>query len=120
MKLLLDKMLDPAIGEQLRKHGWDVQAVQDDASLMGKNDLEILRAARGVGRVLVTDNVADYARRHNRFIAGGEDHCGLLFASPASLPGSKRTIGPWVTAIGRFLESQSDDKALLNSCTWLK
>ena len=120
MKLLLDEMLDPAIAAQLRKHGWDVQAIQDDTSLIGKKDLEILRASGALGRVLVTDNVPDFARLHNRFIAAGENHFGLLFASPASLPRSKRTIGLWVAAIARFLELQNDDKALLNTCAWLK
>jgi len=120
VKLLLDEMLDPAIAEQLRRHGWDVQAIHGDISRMGKKDLEVLRAARALGRVLVTDNVPDSARLHNRLTARGEDHCGLLFASAVSLPRSKRIIGLWVAAVARFLESQSDDKALLNSCAWLK
>src|SRR5258708_40319212 len=98
VKLLLDEMLSASIAEQLRRQGHDAQATQGNAGLEGKPDPELLRAAREVGRALVTDNVADFARLHRQFLSSGEDHAGVVLVSPRRFPRSKRTIGLWVEA----------------------
>lgn len=118
MKLLLDEMLDATIAERLRHRGHDVQAVQENADLLGKKDPELLREARALGRVLITDNVQDFARLHRQFIAAGEDHAGIILVSPASFPRSKGTIRKWSDALDRYLAGNRDT-ALENLCTWL-
>lgn len=118
MKLLLDEMLDATIAERLRQRGHDVQAVQENPELLGKKDPELLREALAVGRVLVTDNVQDFARLHQQCIASGEDHAGIILVSPASFPRSRGTIRKWSEALDRYL-TRHHDTSLENLCGWL-
>jgi Domain of unknown function (DUF5615) len=120
VKLLLDEMLDSEIAVQLRRRGWDVEAIQGDPALEGRTDADVLRGAREAGRILVTENVRDFARQHRELIASGEVHCGLLFTSRRRLPRSKGSIGLWVDTIDRYLRSLPPDSSLENSCAWLR
>ena len=118
MKLLLDEMLHPTIAEQLCRRGYDVAATQGNAELEGKQDRELLRAAGEQDRAIVTDNVADFALLHRQFLAAGEEHSGIILASPARFPRSKRTLGIWIEAVATFLEGH-EGASIKNTCTWL-
>jgi len=118
VRILLDEMLDASIAEQLRLRGYDATAIQGDAELEGKQDPDLLRSAGELGRAIVTDNVADFARLHQRFLAAGEDHAGIILVSPARFPRSKRTIGLWIEALAAFLEDHSE-ASLKGICVWL-
>ena len=118
MKLLLDEMLHERIAQELRKRGHDVEAIQRNVELEGRDDAAVLRHATASGRVLVTDNIEDFVRLHQLFLAEGEDHKGILLASSAKLPRSKRTIGLWVTALHSFLR-ENPRQSLKNECRWL-
>jgi len=74
--LLLDEMLDPQIAIQLRRRGHDVLAIQEDSTLQGRPDPEVLARATELGRVLVTDNVADFSRLHRIVLQEGDHHAG--------------------------------------------
>jgi hypothetical protein len=113
-------MLDAEIAVQLQRHGWDVDAIQGNPTLQGKKDLDVLNAARDLGRVLVTENVRDFARHHREILAAGERHCGLLFTSRQRLPRSKGSIGLWVETIDRYLREQTPGASLENACGWLR
>lgn len=119
MRLILDEMLDAEIALQLRRLGWDVKAIQGDQALEGKKDLDVIRAARELGRVLVTENVRDFARHHRDLLSAGESHCGLLFTSRQRLPRSKGSIGLWVQTIDRYLKAQPPGASLENTCAWI-
>ena len=112
-------MLDPEIAVQLRQRGWDVEAVTGDPELEGRKDPDLLRIASGQARILVADNVSDFTRLHRDFMAAGETHGGVLLASPAQFPRSKRTVGLWVTALDSLLGSQGEDVIWDNHCAWL-
>jgi predicted nuclease of predicted toxin-antitoxin system len=118
VKLLLDEMLNARIAEQLRRRGHDAEAIQGNAELEGKKDPEVLRAARELARVIVTDNVQDFTRLHQLFLASAEDHAGIILVSPSRFPRSKRTIGMWVKALDTFLRHHSET-SLKNTITWL-
>ncbi|MBJ7599294.1 MAG: hypothetical protein DLM67_19710 [Candidatus Nephthysia bennettiae] len=118
MKILLDEMLDASIAEQLCRRGYDAMATQGNAQLQGKQDRELLRGARKLGRLIVTDNVADFARLHRQCLAEGEDHAGIILVSPARYPRSKRTIGIWVEGLTGLLQYHAE-ASLENTCTWL-
>lgn len=111
-------MLSATIAEQLRKRGHDAAAVQGDPDLEGKSDLELLRAARELRRVLVTDNVQDFARLHQQFVRAREDHAGIVLASPASFRRSKKTNRLWVNALDRYIGEHRRDSPE-NLCAWL-
>ena len=119
LKLLLDEMLDPAIAQQLRRHGWDVESIQRDRrELLGADDATVLESARRLGRVLVTDNVRHFLRLHQACLAEQSRHAGLLLAHPRSYPRSRTTIGPWVRGIdtaARRIAAASME----NACEWL-
>ena len=118
MRILLDEMLDASIAEQLRLRGHDATAIQGNTELEGKRDPELLRSAGELDRAVVTDNIADFARLHGRFLAAGEDHAGIILVSPARFPRSKRTIGLWVEALADFLEEHAE-ASLKNTRVWL-
>ena len=79
MKLLLDEMYPPALAQALRSAGIDVVTVAE-AGLAGRSDPEVLAAAINDGSVLLTENVADFARLANEHLAGGGHHPGVLIA----------------------------------------
>ena len=112
-------MLSASIADQLRRRGHDVEASQGNPGLEGKPDPDLLRAARDLDRVLVTDNVADFARLHTRFLTSGEDHVGIVLVSPGRFPRSKRTIGIWVADLDTFLH-EHPEASPKNACIWLQ
>ena len=93
MKLLLDEMYPRRLAEQLRADGHDVVAVVELPDLVGRPDAEVTRFARESDRVVVTENVVDYAR-----LDVGE-HAGLLLVNamrwprrPKGLPRLRRAL----------------------------
>ena len=80
MRLLLDEMYPPRLAVQLRADGYDVVAVVEFPELVGRADAEVARWARQSDRVLVTENVADFASMD---IA---EHAGLLLVSARRWP----------------------------------
>ncbi len=118
MRLLLDEMLDAAIAEQLSERGHDVEAVQGNPELEGKTDPDLMRAAAERRRVLVTDNVQDFARLHQQVVRSGESHNGILLVSPRRYPRAKGTIRIWVDGLDKFIRGHDKD-SLENQIYWL-
>jgi hypothetical protein len=119
VRLLLDEMLDKEIAVQLRRRGHDVESVQEQPELWGKDDLDLLRHAASATQVIVTDNVPDFLRLNESFLAAGESHAGILLAASSSFPRSNRRVGLWVTTLDRFLASAAD-MSMVNNCIWLQ
>jgi len=122
LKLLLDEMLDPRIAVQLRARGHRVRDVQEESVLRGESDRTLLRLAELSYEALVTDNVADFCRLHDEFMVHRNDHAGIILASPARFPRSKRTVGLWVDALDRLLVEfgANGRRSLRNECHWLQ
>jgi predicted nuclease of predicted toxin-antitoxin system len=59
VKLLLDKMLAPAIARELTARGHDVQAVAGHSERECLSDPDVLALARAQQRAVVTNNVSD-------------------------------------------------------------
>ncbi len=119
MKLILDEHYSPRIAEQLRERGFDVIAVAEVTELPGMLDDELLRWARGMRRVLLTENVQDFMPLHEQLLIRGERHEGILFTSPLRFPRSTAGIGALVTALARLLEARPGDGSLESSTWWL-
>ena len=62
VRLLLDVDHSRFAAEQLRDAGHDVTAAADDPVLASLPDEELLRAATGEDRALVTENAKDFDR----------------------------------------------------------
>ena len=119
LKLLLDEMLDPEIGVQLRRAGWDVESIQaGHHELLGADDSAVLAAATRLGRVLVTDNVRHFLPLHEARLADHTPHAGLLLAHPRAYPRSRRTIGLGVRGLAALLE-RHEGASTENLCAWL-
>lgn len=79
MKLLLDEMYPPALADALRTGGIEASTAAQQG-LAGRSDADLLDAAAAGRRVLLTENVADFARLAVERVAGGGHHPGVLIA----------------------------------------
>jgi predicted nuclease of predicted toxin-antitoxin system len=120
VKLLLDEMISPRIARELRREGFDVVAVKADRpELEALADREVLRHAAAERRALVSNDVLDFKLIHNRMLADGEGHCGILFTDDMAMPRNKASIPLWVQALKGFLEANPADEALRNRISFL-
>jgi hypothetical protein len=104
LKLLIDEMYPPAIAEQLRERGGDVEAVTARSELRGLPDADIFAWAQQERRAVVTENIADFSVIADGHDRRGQQHHGLVLVAPAAYPrGDARTIGRMVTGLDRLL-----------------
>ncbi|MFI5005348.1 MAG: DUF5615 family PIN-like protein [Solirubrobacterales bacterium] len=107
MKLLLDEMYPPAIAEQLRRRGHDVDAVAARGELRAVADPDIFATAQREQRAVVTENIDDFSALADSHDQRGETHHGIVFVNPRRYPrGNRRTIGRMVTALEQLLGEQ--------------
>ncbi len=104
MKLLLDEMWPPEIAAQLRRRGYDVEAVQERAELLGKADAFIFALAQEEGHAIVSENAADFRQLAAEILQQGRTHCGLIFTTNRQFPRhDPRTLGRIVVALAALL-----------------
>lgn len=114
MRLLLDEMVGAVVAEKLRQGGHDVVAVQDPehTHLRGVDDYVLLGHAHEQRRAVVTDNVPDFFRCHQRRIGEGLGHHGLLLFTNATFPRHRHElfVSHIIAALERVLrDNPSDD-----------
>jgi predicted nuclease of predicted toxin-antitoxin system len=105
VRLLLDEMHAPAVGA-LTGDGWDVVAVAASVALRGTADDDLLAYAATEGRVLVTENIVDFAVIASRWASEERPHAGLIFTNPKRF--NRATIaypGTLVAALRALLEA---------------
>jgi hypothetical protein len=110
LKLLLDEMYPPSLARALGRAGVDA-VTASELGLAGRSDYDVFAAAITERRVLLTENVADFARIAGDHLASGR-HCpGVLIALSTRF--SRRPAGrdPLAAAIlamaGKPLEDRS-------------
>ncbi len=104
LKLLIDEMYPPAIAEQLRARGGDVEAVTGRPELRALQDTDIFALAQQEQRAVVTENIADFSVIADVYDQRSQAHHGLVLVPPGSYPrGSTGTIGRMVTELDRLL-----------------
>ncbi len=115
MRLLLDEMISPRIARELRAAGHDVQAVKGDRpDLASRQDREVVRAMAAERRAIVTNDVADFQVIHDRLLAAGEEHGGLIFTFDATMPRNRDAIPQWVQTLTQLLTDHGDEDSLRN------
>lgn len=97
--LLLDEMISPKVAEQLRALGVDVVAISESPTLRRTPDPDVLELAAGQDRVLVTDNIKDFAPLNASWAAQGRTHHGILFISSRTYPHDRSRVGHLVSAL---------------------
>jgi predicted nuclease of predicted toxin-antitoxin system len=121
VKLLLDEMISPRISRELRKGGFDVQAIKADRpEFEGLADIEVLRRAAAELRALVTNDVLDFRLIHNQLLDSGEGHCGIVFTSDATMPRNKASVSLWTKTLRELLKASPADDALRNRVLHLR
>jgi hypothetical protein len=118
LRLCLDEHYASRIAVKLRERGHDV-AVQAEPALRGLPDGELLAFCIDERRALVTENVADLVPLAHQLAARGDEHYGLVFSSPASMPRGAATIGLFVATLDRLLREHRAEDAFRNQVRWL-
>lgn len=85
MRWLLDEMLPPALADELTTLGHEaVAAVRE--GLAGAADDEVYRRAVDEGRILVTENFADFAALTEHHAAAEEPLATVVFVRKGAFP----------------------------------
>jgi hypothetical protein len=120
VRLCLDEHYARAIAEQLRDRHQDVISVKERQDLVGISDRDLLRTMQAETRALLTENVGDFMPLVHELAAAGENHWGVVFTSPRSMPRGAATIGLYVEALDGFLRERPADDDLQNQVSWLQ
>jgi hypothetical protein len=108
-------MISPAIARELRERGHDAQAVKRERpDLESLPDQDLLRRMTREQRAIVTNNIADFQPLHDRTLAQGEEHCGMLFTRDTTMPRNKANVSLWVETLASVLQQHQDDAAMRN------
>lgn len=119
MKLLLDEMLTPDIGRELRARGHDAEAVAGNPDWEGLSDSQIMVVARTERRAVVTNNLRDYRPLHSEAITpGGHGHFGMIFV-PGSYRRTRADTGRIIASLEAKLVQYPGETDLANGEAWL-
>jgi len=111
VKLLLDEMFSARHAEALRHVRIDAVTVAE-LGLAGRSDLDVFAAAAANGYVLLSENVADFARIAADHLGAGRRHPGVLIALPSRF--SRRPAGrrPLVAAVLAIADQSLEDRVV--------
>jgi Domain of unknown function (DUF5615) len=101
LRIFLDEDVHAALAAALRKRGYDaVHALE--TKRLGLSDESQLNFASQENRCLVTFNVGDFVRLHNRWMDAGREHAGIIVSK--QLP-----VGEMLRRLLALLQKESDD-----------
>jgi hypothetical protein len=108
-------MISWRVAAELRARGYEVVAVKRDRPELEQHlDQTVLDASAAEQRAVVTNNVRDYRVAHERTLARGERHYGVIYIYDDTLPRTKTAVPLWVATLAQFLETHPDEDALVN------
>lgn len=120
MRLCLDEHYSARIAEELRGRGRDVLAVSERAELRARSDPELWELLQSDRRALLTENVGDFVPFLRQAAAASEDHWGIVFSSPRSMPRGTTTIGLFVQRLDELMDRYPGDDDFRNAVQWLQ
>jgi hypothetical protein len=118
LRLLIDEMWSPAVAEQLRAKGFDVESVIEREDLKSTSDSNLLVRATVERRAVVTENVDDFRVLAEVELMSGRSHAGIIYTTRNSFHrGHSRSVGRLISALQSLLES---DLELTDRELWLQ
>ncbi len=111
MRLLLDEMYPLTLAQALGEAGIDAVGVAH-LRLTGAPDSEIFAAALSAGRVILTENVADFTRLAADCTTSGGHHAGLVVALSSRFSRRPAGLKPTVAAIRAVAQEDLDDRVV--------
>jgi hypothetical protein len=109
LRLLLDEMYPPALAEALRAAGIEVHTASE-LGLVSRSDPDVFAAAVAAGLVVLTENVADFARISAEHLTAGQHHPGVLIALSSRFSRRPAGVGALVAAIEDISAERLDDR----------
>ena len=109
MKLLLDEMYPRALAGALIAAGIEAATVTE-LGLAGWSDLDVLAAATADGYVLLTENVADFARIATEHLTAGGHHPAVLIALSSRFSRRPNGINAIAVAIRAVANEHLEDR----------
>jgi predicted nuclease of predicted toxin-antitoxin system len=111
VKLLLDELYPATLAEALRDAGLDAVTVAE-RGLAGRSDFDVFATAVADNYVLLTENVADFARIAADHLTAGQHHPGVLIALSARFSRRPAGRGPLVAALLATADESLDDRVI--------
>ena len=115
MKLLLDEMYSASLAEALRTAGIEAVTVPE-LGLAGRSDLDVFATAVAEACVLLTENVADFARIAADHLTTGHHHPGVLIGLSSRF--SRRLAGrrALVASVLAIADETLEDRVVFLEC----
>jgi hypothetical protein len=111
-KVYLDEDVHSLIADALRLRGWDVLTTIE-ADRQGSTDEQQMEYATENGFVILSYNVADFPRLHDKTLAAGGHHAGMIVATQENPSRNAKTL---LALIGTFdAEDFIDELIYLNN-----
>lgn len=111
MKLLLDEMYSAKHAEALGDAGVEAVIVAE-LGLAGRSDLDVFAAAAADGYVLLSENVADFARIAADHLGAGHHHPGVLIALSSRFSRRPAGRGPLASAVLAITDQPLEDRVV--------
>jgi hypothetical protein len=109
VRLILDEMYPRGLAEGLRAMDIDASTAVD-LGLAGRSDAELFDHAVANQSVLLTENVADFARLCADHLTTGRHHAGVLIALSSRFSRRPSGIPALVAAIAAVIDETLDDR----------
>jgi predicted nuclease of predicted toxin-antitoxin system len=75
----IDEHIGKALAVSLKRNGYDVVTTAE-AGLLGASDSEQLAHAAATKRAILTFNIRDFRKLHERWQAEGKEHSGIILS----------------------------------------
>jgi predicted nuclease of predicted toxin-antitoxin system len=90
-KLHLNEHLSWHLAAQLRKYGFDVTSTIE-LGMVEEDDAEQLAFAASQQRAIVSINHKDFVPLHERYVAEGKEHWGIILSTEETVPVLRRRL----------------------------
>lgn len=93
--------------------------VVERTDLVGQIDATLFSAMNVEGRVIVTENAADFIRLARAHAEAEHSHAGLIVVSPRRFPRRRSRLESLLSALGAMLRAHPGERELRDTVRWL-